>query len=36
VCNNLLIERNGYHTSVVGIKDKKCGNCGAAVDVVTN
>ena len=33
-CNNLLVKRNGYHTSVVGIKDKRCGNCGSAVDVV--
>jgi pyruvate formate lyase activating enzyme len=33
-CKNLLVKRNGYHTSVVGIKDKKCGNCGSAVDVV--
>jgi pyruvate formate lyase activating enzyme len=35
-CNNLLINRNGYHTAVVGIKEKKCVNCGTAVDVVTN
>lgn len=35
-CNNLLIKRNGYHTAVVGIKDKKCGNCGSVVDVVTS
>jgi len=34
-CNNLLVKRNGYHTAVVGIKDKKCGNCGAFVDVIT-
>jgi pyruvate formate lyase activating enzyme len=33
-CNNLLVKRNGYHTAVVGIKEKKCGNCRVAVDVV--
>jgi pyruvate formate lyase activating enzyme len=33
-CNNLLIQRDGYYTSVKGIKDKKCNNCGASVDVV--
>ena len=33
-CNNLLVKRNGYHTAVVGIKDKKCGNCNAALDVI--
>jgi pyruvate formate lyase activating enzyme len=34
VCNNLLIEREGYHTSVPGIKETKCKNCGTAVDVI--
>lgn len=34
-CNNLLIKREGYYTSIDGIKDKKCSNCGAAVDAVT-
>jgi pyruvate formate lyase activating enzyme len=34
-CNNLLVKRNGYHTAVVGIKDRKCGNCGVLADVVT-
>ena len=34
-CNNLLVKRNGYHTAVVGIEGRKCGNCGAVVDVVT-
>jgi pyruvate formate lyase activating enzyme len=33
-CNNLLIKREGYYTSIDGIKDKKCSNCRAAVDVV--
>jgi pyruvate formate lyase activating enzyme len=33
-CNNLLVQRDGYHTSVKGITDKECSNCGAAVDVV--
>jgi pyruvate formate lyase activating enzyme len=33
-CNNLLIKREGYYTSVCGIKEKKCTKCGTAVDVV--
>ena len=33
-CNHLLIRRDGYHTSIVGIKDKKCKKCGVVVDVV--
>jgi pyruvate formate lyase activating enzyme len=33
-CNNLLIKREGYYTSIDGIKDKKCSNCGVAVDLV--
>ena len=33
-CNNLLIQRDGYHTSIKGIKDKKCNNCGASVDLI--
>jgi pyruvate formate lyase activating enzyme len=33
-CNELLIRRDGYHTAVIGIADKKCKKCGVAVDVV--
>jgi pyruvate formate lyase activating enzyme len=34
-CNALLIRRNGYYTSVAGIRDGTCKNCGTAVDAVT-
>jgi pyruvate formate lyase activating enzyme len=34
VCNNLLINREGYYTSVLGIKEGKCKNCGTAADVI--
>jgi pyruvate formate lyase activating enzyme len=33
-CNELLIKRDGYYTSVVGIEGKKCKKCGVSVDVV--
>ncbi|NIM97065.1 MAG: AmmeMemoRadiSam system radical SAM enzyme [candidate division Zixibacteria bacterium] len=33
-CNALLIRRDGYYTSVVGIEDGNCKNCGTAVDIV--
>ncbi len=33
-CNQLLIRRDGYYTSVVGIQEKKCKKCGVVVDVV--
>jgi len=33
-CDNLLISRRGYGTSIEGIRDGKCGNCGRKVDVV--
>jgi pyruvate formate lyase activating enzyme len=33
-CNELLIKRDGYHTSIVGIEEKKCKKCGVSVDVV--
>jgi pyruvate formate lyase activating enzyme len=33
-CRELLIRRDGYHTSVVGIKDTTCKNCQRAVDIV--
>ncbi len=36
VCNNLLIRREDYYTSVVGIAEKKCNECGTPVDVVMN
>lgn len=36
VCNGLLIKREGYHTSVAGIRDKKCMNCGTPTDVVVD
>jgi pyruvate formate lyase activating enzyme len=34
-CGNTLITRRGYGTSIKGIKDGKCDNCGAKVDVIT-
>jgi pyruvate formate lyase activating enzyme len=34
VCNNLLIRREGYHTSVPGIEENKCNDCGTPADVV--
>jgi pyruvate formate lyase activating enzyme len=33
-CDNLLIARRGYGTSIKGIKDGNCGQCGRKVDVV--
>lgn len=33
-CNELLIRRDGYQTSVVGIKDRKCRRCGVVADIV--
>jgi pyruvate formate lyase activating enzyme len=33
-CKNLLIRRDGYHTSVLGIENSKCKNCGTTVDVI--
>jgi pyruvate formate lyase activating enzyme len=33
-CGNTLISRKGYTTSIKGIKDGKCDNCGRKVDVV--
>jgi len=33
-CNQLLIKRDGYYTSIVGIRERKCKKCGASVDVV--
>jgi pyruvate formate lyase activating enzyme len=33
-CGNLLVKRDGYHTSVTGIENGACGNCGRAADFV--
>lgn len=33
-CHNLLIKREGYLTEIKGIKNKKCGQCSHAVDIV--
>lgn len=33
-CSNILISREGYHTGITGIKDRKCSSCGAGVDLV--
>jgi len=30
-CNALLIERCGYSTQIVGLKDSKCGSCGTKI-----
>lgn len=33
-CHELLIERNGYHTRVVGVSEGCCTKCGAATGIV--
>ncbi|MGB2697418.1 MAG: AmmeMemoRadiSam system radical SAM enzyme [Candidatus Zixiibacteriota bacterium] len=33
-CSNVLISREGYHTNIAGIKDRKCSSCGTNVDIV--
>ncbi len=33
-CGNLLVRRDGYRASVVGIKERSCGRCGRPVDMV--
>ncbi|MBN1755818.1 AmmeMemoRadiSam system radical SAM enzyme [bacterium] len=33
-CHNLLVERNGYRTRLVGIEDHHCNHCGREVDLV--
>ena len=33
-CDNLLIARKGYGTSIKGIDKDRCGNCGRKVDIV--
>jgi len=34
-CGNILIKRNGYFTSIKGIKDNKCSNCGTKLSFPT-
>ncbi|KPJ68629.1 radical SAM protein [candidate division WOR-1 bacterium DG_54_3] len=31
-CSNVLVSREGYHTTIAGIKDHRCSSCGAEVD----
>ena len=31
-CSNLLVERTGYHTKIIGIDREKCSNCGRKID----
>ncbi|MCK4421675.1 AmmeMemoRadiSam system radical SAM enzyme [candidate division WOR-3 bacterium] len=33
-CSNLLIERSGYSTTIVGIKEGRCNKCSRRVDIV--
>jgi pyruvate formate lyase activating enzyme len=33
-CSNLLVERTGYHTNIIGIDREKCANCGRKIDFV--
>ncbi len=33
-CQRLLIQRSGYHTSVVGLTDGRCGGCGFETGVI--
>jgi hypothetical protein len=33
-CRNRLVERSSYAGRIVGIKDKKCANCGRPADFV--
>jgi pyruvate formate lyase activating enzyme len=33
-CSNILISREGYHTNIGGIKDRKCSSCGTNIDIV--
>lgn len=33
-CGNLLVARRGYGTTIKGIRDGKCDNCGREVDMV--
>ncbi len=35
-CSNILVERSGYFTRVVGVKEGKCSSCGRKVDFITN
>lgn len=34
-CGAVLINRRGYHTSGINVKDGKCGSCGKKVNVIT-
>jgi pyruvate formate lyase activating enzyme len=33
-CNSLLIERLGFSSNLVGLKGKKCKNCGAEISII--
>ena len=33
-CNAVLIERRGYHTSIVGVRGSECAKCGYPTDIV--
>lgn len=35
-CSNILVERSGYSTRVVGVKEGRCSSCGRKVDLVTD
>ena len=33
-CDNLLIERTGYHTVIIGLKKSICSQCGAKINII--
>ncbi|GAI40059.1 unnamed protein product, partial [marine sediment metagenome] len=33
-CGNLLIERNGYSTGVIGLDGRRCGECSREIEVI--
>ncbi len=33
-CGNLLIRRRGYSTSIIGLRDGRCGECGEEIPIV--
>ena len=35
-CGNLLVERNGYHINITGIKNGTCDSCRRNVDIILN
>lgn len=35
-CSNILVERSGYLTKVVGVKEGRCSSCGRKADLVTD